>query len=122
MTRNYKNIVAWQRAHQLTLAIYQHTKEFPSDEKFGITSQIRRAAYGVAANIVEGSARDSKKDYLRFLTVAMSSLKEVEYFLLLSMDLGYLESESFEEISEIVNGTMRPLHGLIQAVRQQVQK
>jgi four helix bundle protein len=122
MARDYKKIIAWQRAHQLTLEVYQCTNGFPSDERFGLTIQLRRAAYSVPANIVEGTSRESHKDYLRFLTVSLGSLKEVEYFLLLSRDLKYLRSDDFGRITELVSSVMRPLQGLIRAVRKEMDK
>ncbi len=117
MPRDYTKIVAWQRAHELTLAVYEGTKQFPVEERFGITSQLRRAAYSVAANIVEGSGRDTHKDYLRFLVMALASLKETEYFLLLARDLQYLEGDSHEKLVQLTDHAARPLQGLIKAVR-----
>ena len=116
MARDYRRIIAWQRAHRLTLYIYRASKEFPKDEIYGLTAQLRRAAYSVAANIVEGSGRDSHKDYLRFLNIAYASLKETEYFLLLARDLGYLDEVRHEELTKQVNGTFAPLAGLIRSV------
>ena len=81
MTRNYNKIIAWERAHELTLRVYRVTRMFPKEETFGLTGQLRRAAYGVRLNIAEGSGRDSKKDYLRLLYIANASLRETEYFL-----------------------------------------
>lgn len=72
--RDYKKIVAWQRAHQLTLLVYKNSQNFPTEEKFGLTSQLRRATYSVPANIAEGSGRNTTKDYLRFLFIALGSL------------------------------------------------
>ena len=88
MARRYRDLVAWKRSHELTLAVYKQTKRFPAEERFGLTSQLRRASYSVPANITEGSGRDTNKDYLRFLIIALASLKESEYFLLLARDLG----------------------------------
>jgi len=121
MTRNYKKIVAWQRGHQLTLHVYRSTVTFPRDERFGITSQLRRAAYSIPSNIAEGSGRGTKKEYLRFLHIALASLKETEYFLLLSHDLGYLPEADFERLAEQVNRTFATLHGLMEAVRKETQ-
>ena len=90
MTRNYKKIIAWQRAHRLTVIIYQITYTFPPEEKFALSSQFRRAAYSVPSNIAEGSGRNTKKEYLQFLHIAFASLKELEYFLLLAFELNYI--------------------------------
>ncbi len=80
MARNYKKVVTWQRSHELALAVYKLTKGFPDDERYGLTSQVRRASYSVPADISERSGRDSNKDYLRFLFISLASLKETEYF------------------------------------------
>jgi four helix bundle protein len=120
MARQYKDLVAWQRSHQVTLAIYRQTRQFPTEERFGLTSQLRRAAYSVPANISEGSGRDTNKDYLRFLVIAISSLKETEYFLLLARDLGYLAGDQHDAVTETVNGTFGTLQGLIKSVRKEL--
>jgi four helix bundle protein len=119
MTRDYRKIIAWERGHALTLAVYQFTKKFPSEERFALTSQLRRAAYSVPSNIAEGAGRDTKRDYLRFLYIARGSLAETEYFLLLARDLGYLpESEHIQSI-ESANAAFSALHGLIKAVEKE---
>ena len=120
MMRDYKKIVAWQRSHALTLAVYEFTKRFPDEERFGLTSQVRRAAYSVPSNNAEGSGRDSQKDYLRFLFISLASLKETEYFLLLAHDLGYLNDDAYETLSDQVNSSFRVLHGLIKATKKEV--
>jgi four helix bundle protein len=117
MARNYKNIVAWQRSHEFVLIVYQLTTKFPESERFGLTSQMRRAAVSVPANIAEGAVRNSHVDYLRFLTIAIGSLNEVDYFLLLTKDLGYLNSERYVELQEQIARAFAALHGLIKAVR-----
>ncbi len=119
MARDYTKIVAWQRAHALTLAVYKATQSFPRTEVFGLTSQLRRASYGVPSNMAEGSARNSKRDYLHFLNIAQSSLRETEYFLLLSRDLGYLSEAQHRETAKLVDGTFAPLHGLVNAVKRE---
>jgi four helix bundle protein len=88
--RDYRKIHAWQEADDLTVAVYQQTKRFPKEELYGLTSQLRRAAYSVPSNIAEGSARGTNKDYLHFLHIARASLTEVQYFIHLSGRLGYL--------------------------------
>ena len=120
MPRDYKKVVAWQRSHELTRAVYKQTTSFPNDERFGLTSQVRRASYSVPANISEGSGRDSNKDYLRFLFIALASLKETEYFLLLAGDLEYLPQKDYDRLSETVNGAFGALQGLIKVVKKEV--
>jgi four helix bundle protein len=97
--RNYKNIAAWKRADELTITIYAQTKAFPREEIFGLTHQMRKASVSVAANIAEGAARESKREYLHFLYIARGSLAETEYFLHLSEKLGYLSNEDFSSLS-----------------------
>lgn len=116
--RDYRKIIAWQRCHEVTLCVYAITRGFPNDERFALTSQLRRAAYSVPANIVEGCARRSKKEYLHFLNIAMGSAKEMEYFLLLSRDLGYLDHATYDATTEQVDQAIGTLAGLIRAVRK----
>ena len=120
MARRYRDLAAWKQSHELTLAVYKQTQRFPAEERFGLTSQLRRASYSVPANISEGSGRETNKDYLRFLIIALSSLKETEYFLLLARDLGYLAEDQYISLTEIVNGTFGALQGLIKAVKKEV--
>ncbi len=119
MARNYKRIIAWQRAHDLTLSVYKATGNFPKYELYGLTSQLRRASTSVATNIVEGSARKSRKDYLRFLDISNASLHETEYLILLARDLGYIDSSHYEELIKQVKDTYAPLSGLVGAVRKE---
>jgi four helix bundle protein len=117
--RDYTKILAWQKADDLAVAIYSATREFPREEVYGLTSQLRRAAYSVPANIAEGSARESKKDYLHFLYVARASLTEAQYFIHLSQRLGYLDAQRYSVLMDAVQSTFRPLHGLIRAVEKE---
>ncbi len=119
MARDYTKIVAWQRAHELTVALYRLTQAFPKVEMFGLTSQLRRASTSVAANIVEGSARNSKRDYLHFLNIAEASLRETEYLLLLARELDYMSEVQHQQMTAFVNDTFAPLHGLQRAVRKE---
>ena len=92
--KGYRRLRVWQEAHALTLLVYRVTKQFPKDELFGLTSQIRRAIVSVAANIVEGQTRSSKKEFAQFLRIANGSLVEVEYYIGLAFDLGYIEEKT----------------------------
>ena len=120
--RDYTKINAWKLADDLTVAVYEHTRSFPREEMYGITSQVRRAAYSVPSNIAEGSARSTKKDYLHFLYIARASLSETQYFLHLSRRLGYLPDEAHARIASDVKTTFAVLHGLIQAVEKECGK
>ena len=120
--RDYTKIKAWQLADDLTVAIYEETRKFPREEIYGFTSQLRRAAYSVPANIVEGSSRDSKKDYLHFLYIARGSLSEARYFVHLSARLGYLSNEAACDLTEQAIETLSCLAGLIKAVESEAGK
>jgi len=97
----FEDLLVWKKAHQLVLAIYKITKQFPKEEKFCLISQIRRAAVSVPANIAEGFRRRTKPDKQHFLTIAHGSLEEVRYYLILSEDLGYCKSgECIEKANE----------------------
>ena len=120
--RSYKKVVAWQRADHLTIEVYRTTREFPREEVYGLTAQIRRAAYSVPANIAEGAARETDADYLRFLHIARSSLSETEYFLHLAHNLKYLSDDEYRTLTVLVNQTFAALHGLIRTISQETQK
>src|SRR5437868_3983079 len=117
--RDYTKIEAWRLADDLTVAIYERTRSFPKEEAYGLTSQLRRASYSVPANIVEGSSRESKKDYLHFLYIARGSLSETQYFIHLGQRLGYLSSEQQEFLREQTRIAFACLHGLIKAVEKE---
>jgi four helix bundle protein len=120
--RDYTKIEAWKLADDLTVAVYQATHSFPREEIYGITSQIRRAAYSVPANIVEGSSRESKRDYLHFLYISRGSLSETQYFVHLSRRLGYLSDADAERLIGQTKQTFACLHGLIKAVEKETGK
>lgn len=120
--RDYTKIEAWKLADNLTVAVYEHTRSFPKEEIYGLTSQLRRASYSVPANIVEGSSRESKKDYLHFLYIARGSLSETQYFIHLARRLCYLSSEEADILHGQTKLTFACLHGLIQAVEKEAGK
>jgi four helix bundle protein len=120
--RDYTNIQAWKLADDLTVAIYEHTKNFPSEERFGLTSQLRRAAYSAPANIAEGSGRASQRDYLHFLFIARGSLRESEYFIHLSRRLKFLSDQDAEQLLTQVKSACACLYGLIRAVEKEAVK
>ena len=97
MTNGYKNLKVWNKGYALTLKIYDKTMSYPKNELYGITSQLRRASTSIIANVAEGYARDTRKDYIRFVSIAISSSNELEVFLELSKDLHYLSKKDFEE-------------------------
>jgi four helix bundle protein len=114
----WSDLKVWKQAHTLVLEIYTITSSFPKSEIYGITSQLRRAASSVAANIVEGQSRNSTKDYIHFLYTSRGSLEETRYFLLLSRDLNYMTSESYKKIEGISLTVSKMLNGLIASLKQ----
>ena len=97
-TFSFEQIVAWQKAHGFTILVYQITRTFPEDERFGLVSQFRRAAISVEANIAEGYKKLSKVDKLRFLNIAEGSLAECRNYVILSKDLGYVDVQKYEQL------------------------
>ena len=120
--RDYTKIEAWKIADDLTVAVYEHTRIFPKEEIYGLTSQLRRASYSVPANIVEGSSRESTKDYLHFLYIARGSLSETQYFVHLARRLGYLSPHDADAMHGQTKLAFACLHGLIKAVEKDVGK
>ena len=120
MARDFRKIKAWQYADDLAVLVYSATRDFPKNEVYGITSQIRRAAVSVPVNIVEGANREHKKEYLHFLYVARASLSETEYFLHLSKRLEYLQDESYKKIDKLRKETAKTLQGLINYVKKEI--
>lgn len=115
--RDHRTLRAFQLTDQLVEQVYIGTKDFPREELFGLTSQIRRAAVSVAANIVEGCGRESDNEYRHFLSQAFGSLREVGYFLDLSRRLGYLPQGRFDELNNQYDESARVLSGLIRSLK-----
>src|SRR5262245_30064581 len=115
--RDHRKLRAFHLADQLALAIYTATKSFPKAEQCGMTSQLRRAAVSIASNIVEGCARSSEADYIRFLDMAFGSVRELEYQLSLAARLDYMESNVAADLEEQADETARVLAGLLQSLR-----
>ena len=113
--KGFRNLVVWQRAHELTLLVYRLTKKFPKEEVYGLKSQMRRAASSVPANIVEGQGA-GQGNYKRHLLIAKGSLAEVEYFLILANDLRYLSDEEIKQAEKLRAETGFLLYRLIQAL------
>jgi four helix bundle protein len=116
--QSFKDLKVWEKAHSFTLSIYRLTQKFPTEEKFGLVAQIRRSASSIPANIVEGHARTSRKDFSHFLTMAKGSLEESKYFLILSRDLGYLSNDSYDELSSQAAEIGRMLFGFQQKLNK----
>ena len=115
--KNFKDLIAWQKAMELVEMVYRLTSQFPADERFGLTSQLRRAAVSIPSNIAEGQGRNSDGDFVRFLSIAYGSLREVETQLLIAVRLNYLEQPSFQPVQELCDETGRILNGLLNRLR-----
>src|SRR5688572_18029152 len=110
MTQPHLNLVAWQRADDLCVRIHRLAGELPREERFELASQLRRAAYSVAANIVEGYAFEAKSMRLKHLRIAVGSLAEVGYGIHMAHRLGYLPDARKNEVEEAIRRTAAPLH------------
>lgn len=111
--RDYRQLNVWKKAHKLALLIYGATRAFPVDERFGLVSQMRRAAVSIPSNIAEGSGRGSDQDYARFARIAAGSVNELEYQCILAKDLGYLSEPDAKRLVEYSAEVRRMLGGLI---------
>ncbi len=116
--RDYKKLRAFELADELAFEVYRQTRSFPNEERYGLTSQMRRCAVSVPSNIVEGSARNSQADYLRFLDIAYGSVCELEYQISLAKRLEYLKADVASDLTAKCNETARVLNGLINSLRK----
>jgi len=114
----FRKLLVWQRAHKLVLLIYKLTEPFPKQEMFGLTSQIRRAAVSVPANISEGYAAGSKGQFARYLNIAQGSLAEVEYYLMLSRDLHFINDIQCQEVETLRGEAGFLLHQFIKSLKK----
>lgn len=115
--RDFRELKVWEKSHQLTLAVYKTTTDFPREEVYGLTSQIRRACASIPTNIAEGCGRNSVIDFARFLHIAMGSASELEYQLLLAHDLGYLNHAVYTHLAADLTEIKRMLGAYIQRVK-----
>ena len=115
--KDFKELKVWAKAHEVTLLVYDETRKFPREEMYGLTSQLRRAAASVAANIVEGCGRRSDGEFKRFLQIARGSACELEYHLLLARDLKFLNEEHFRKLDGLVAEVERMLTSLVQRLQ-----
>lgn len=120
--QDFRRLSVWQKSHRLTLAIYKISQTFPPDERFGLTSQLRRASSSISANIAEGCGRGSRIELRHFLHVAMGSASEVEYFLLLARDLGFVTPVGYVQADKNVTEIKKMLSGLIESLKRAAPK
>ena len=117
--RPHKNLLAWKESIVLVKDIYLITAKFPDTEKFGLISQLRRASVSISANIAEGGARNTKKEFIHFLYISSGSLSEVETLLVISNDLNYINNVEFEKIEKQMNRISSLLQGLIRKLKSE---
>ena len=115
-TKNFTELIAWQKAHELVLDVYKITKTFPVEERFALCSQFQRAAVSIPANIAEGYKKLSKADKLRFLNISQGSLEECRYYILLSFDLSYIDTEIFNNLNLKLENASRFLNSYIKGI------
>ena len=115
--RPHEKLDVWKRAVDFVLTVYTETNGFPNDERFGLTSQIRRAAVSIPANIAEGAARQSTKEFINFLSIAQGSASEVETELLIAYRLGYLKEVTYIKLRTEIDNISRMLIGLCNHLR-----
>ena len=120
--RDFRKIMAWKKADDLVVLVYEVTKAFPREELYGLTSQLRRAMVSVAANIAEGSGKQYLKEFRQFLYTARASLSEVEYYIHLSHRLGYLDGEKVAKLEEARQDAAKTLKGFINSIEEQIRQ
>ena len=118
--KTHKDLEAWKNSMVLVTRIYGITRDFPKEEIFGLISQIRRASVSVPSNISEGAARNTKKEFIWFLGVAMGSLTEVETQLLIASNLHYFKRETYEELAGSINLIRAQISGLMRSVERRM--
>lgn len=115
--KNYRELNVWERSHEITLAVYHATRRFPKEELFGLTSQIRRAAASVPANLAEVCGRDGDAELRRFANIALGSACELDYHVLLASDLGYLDSAAAQALAADIMQLRRMLGAFIRKLK-----
>ena len=118
MTQDFKKLEVWKLAHQFTLDTYRLTANFPKEERYGITQQLRRAAYSIGANIAEGAGRKTGKDFARALYNSFGSVKEIENFLMLAKDLNYIDVCNFNAFNQQLESIAKMINKFIQRLEQ----
>lgn len=115
--KDFRKLKVWQKSHAVTLEVYQRTKAFPKEELFGLTSQMRRAAPSISANLAEGCGRSGDAELARFVAIAMGSASELEYHTLLAHDLGFLKSEQYGTLLEEIEQVKRMLASFLKKLK-----
>jgi four helix bundle protein len=115
--KDFRQLKVWEKSHQFALAVYKATREFPTEELYGLTSQIRRASMSIPTNTAEGCGRNTDADFARFLQMAMGSGSETEYQLILARDLEFLSKSLYEQLHHDVEEIKRMLASLLKTLR-----
>ena len=115
--RDFRKLQTWQKGHALALAVYQATRRFPREEIYGLTSQMRRAAVSIPTNIAEGCGRDTARDFLRFMHIAMGSASELEYLIQISQELGFLAESTGSTMAGLTTEVKRMLSSFINKLK-----
>jgi four helix bundle protein len=116
MSHPWKDLLVWQRAHELVLEIYRQSKSFPESERYCLTQQLRRSATSIAANIVEGKSKRTDKEFSAYLYNSRGSLEETRYHLLLSKDLGFIDEQLYEKLEKLSTEVSFLLNKLINSI------
>src|SRR5262249_59456947 len=119
--RNYRDLQVWSKAHLLTLDLYRTSRIFPREEMYGLTSQVRRAAASIGANLAEGCGRRTSTELARFVRIALGSASELDYHLLLCRDLTFLKNEEFKKMSDKLTEIRKMLTAFLNSVEEQVE-
>jgi four helix bundle protein len=120
--RSYQDLIVWQKGIDLVEAVYKATAKWPSTETFGLTSQVRRAAVSIPANVAEGQGRGNTQDFVRFLTIARGSLRETETHLIIASRLQFLNDQDFHQLRVLTDEVGRLLHGLTRRVQANLEE
>ncbi|MCX6705192.1 MAG: four helix bundle protein [Candidatus Woesebacteria bacterium] len=115
--KSYKNLIVWQKALELSLLVYRITKNFPKEELYALTNQIRRAVISIPSNIAEGYCRQRRLEYIQFLQIAFASGAEVETQLLIAKELGYLNIQDFDKANSLLEEVLKMLNSLISKIK-----
>ena len=116
--KKFSDLEAWKKSHKLAIQVYQATRTLPNEERFGLTSQLRRAVVSITSNIEEGFSRNSYKEKVQFYSIALGSLYEIQSQLLIARDIGYLSKNSFDECSKQSIVASKLINGLIKKSRE----
>lgn len=117
LIKNFTDLVAWQESHKLVLEIYKITKSFPSEERFSLIDQLRRAAVSITSNIAEGFGRQGVKEKIQFLHLSLGSCFEVENQIIIAKDLGYIGNHDFVLLKESIQSSSRLINGFIRSIK-----